>query len=101
MSKFPKVLTPFKKAKGTETLLPEEAVRRFNEDPSNLFFTFDQIMLNEGLTLEELLAELRSGRLVAVLLAGDTTPLVQADHLLSWMTERELKGLRKPPAIAS
>lgn len=46
-------------------LLPDEAVRRFDEDPSSLHVSLAEFKHRSMFTDEELLGELRSGRLVA------------------------------------
>lgn len=49
----------------SEWLPPEEAVRLMKEDPSLLLLPLTDFMRPGGLTQNELLGELRSGRLVA------------------------------------
>lgn len=46
-------------------LLPDEAVKRFDEDPSSVHVTLAEFKNRAEFTDEELLGELRSGRLVA------------------------------------
>jgi hypothetical protein len=46
-------------------LSPEEAVKAFDEDPSELYIPLSEFTLRANFTKDELLGELRSGRLVA------------------------------------
>lgn len=48
-----------------KALLPEEAVRRFDEDPASISVTLAEFKNRAAFTDAELLGELRSGRLVA------------------------------------
>lgn len=48
-----------------KALLPEEAVRRFDEDPSSIHVSLAEFKNRAAFTDAELLGELRSGRLVA------------------------------------
>jgi hypothetical protein len=48
-----------------KALLPDEAVRRFDEDPSSIHVTLAEFKNRAAFTDDELLGELRSGRLVA------------------------------------
>jgi hypothetical protein len=48
-----------------KALLPDEAVRRFDEDPSSIYVSLAEFKNRAAFTDAELLGELRSGRLVA------------------------------------
>jgi hypothetical protein len=47
-----------------KALLPEEAVKYFDEDPSSIYVSLAEFKLRAEFTDDELLGELRSGRLV-------------------------------------
>lgn len=82
-------------------LTPEEAKRRFDEDPASLMIPLDAF-IKAGFTFEELLGELRSGRLVAyaenkevlaeIRSSGSTSIAgfaVSAEDIVAWMTHPE------------
>jgi hypothetical protein len=72
-------------------LSPAEAVKTLEEDPSSFWITPRELMRSFGLTQDELMAELRSGRLQAHgeprRGGGYKNVLINGQNLLEWMAD--------------
>jgi hypothetical protein len=69
-----------------EPLSPDDACKQVVDDPTHVWLTLGDICSAFGLTIDELHAELKAGRLVAHMLDGKNTIAVNAEQLLRWMT---------------
>jgi hypothetical protein len=79
-------------------LEPEEAVRRFREEPETVLLRVGDLVTKFGMTWPELVGELRSGRLVAEGRAlpdgGYADLVVRGDALRAWYRDP-----RTPPEL--
>jgi hypothetical protein len=79
-------------------LPPEEAAEQFSEDPRNIWVQLDVFLLQANFTKDEIMGELRSGRLMteasdsvhmAVILRKQVSPaqiMVSGQALVNWMS---------------
>lgn len=71
-------------------LQPDEASRRFNEDPSTVYMFLPDVINFLGLSEQQALVELRSGRLKTSGIpdgnGGFRDVAVRGDDLLAWLT---------------
>jgi hypothetical protein len=71
-------------------LPPEEAAKRFEDDPSSVYFTVDQLMDLVGATRAEIFADLCSGRLIGGTQSGRpdsdfSKVFVRGDDAINWL----------------
>jgi len=69
-----------------------EALRRLREEPSDLSFSLEAVMLMFGLTADELRAELIAGRLTAIgvpVEGGCDDVKITSDVIMDWMIKPE------------
>lgn len=72
-------------------LSPKVAADLFLEDPEAVLLSFDSFMEFFDITGEEMLKDLQSGKLVAVLAEGK--PYITGKHAVEWMEIRHLPAV--------